>query len=71
MGQSERAMGQAFKRLGWGLAREGNTVNQRNTLNRKYLSQAIDGSLQCFGLDHDDLVYCHRPDPHTSNEETV
>ena len=84
LGQSEVVMGQAFKRLGWarmsyvvstkffwGLAREGNTVNQRNTLNRKYLSQAIDGSLQRFGLDHVDLVYCHRPDPHTPIEETV
>jgi len=84
MGQSEAVMGQAFKRLGWprmnfivstkffwGLAREGNTVNRRNTLNRKYLSQAIDGSLQRFGLDHVDLVYCHRPDPHTPIEETV
>ncbi|MBL0090576.1 MAG: aldo/keto reductase [Ideonella sp.] len=84
LGQSEVVMGQAFKRLGWprvsyvvstkfywGLAREGNTVNQRNTLNRKYLMQAIDGSLQRFGLDHVDLVYCHRPDPHTPIEETV
>jgi len=84
MGQSEAVMGQAFKRLGWprlnfivstkffwGMAREGNTVNRRNTLNRKYLSQAIDGSLQRFGLDHVDLVYCHRPDPHTPIEETV
>jgi aryl-alcohol dehydrogenase-like predicted oxidoreductase len=53
------------------MAREGNTVNRRNTLNRKYLSQAIDGSLQRFGLDHVDLVYCHRPDPHTPIEETV
>jgi voltage-dependent potassium channel beta subunit len=84
MGQSEAVMGQAFKRLGWprlnfivstkffwGMAREGNTVNRRNTLNRKYLSHAIDGSLQRFGLDHVDLVYCHRPDPHTPIEETV
>ena len=33
--------------------------------------QAIDGSLKRFGLDHIDLVYCHRPDPHTPVEETV
>jgi voltage-dependent potassium channel beta subunit len=84
LGKSEEVMGQAFKRLGWprlsyivstkffwGLAREGNTVNQRNTLNRKYLMQAIDGSLRRFGLDFVDLVYCHRPDPLTSIEETV
>jgi len=84
LGQSEQVMGDAIKRLGWarlsyvvstklfwGLAREGNTVNQRNTLNRKYLMQAIDGSLQRLGLDCVDLVYCHRPDPHTPIEETV
>ena len=33
--------------------------------------QAIDGSLQRFGLEHLDLVYCHRPDPNTPIEETV
>ena len=43
----------------------------RNTLNRKYLSQAIDGSLERIGLDFVDLVYCHRPDPETPIEETV
>ena len=84
LGKSEEVMGEAFRRLGWprlnyivstkfywGLAREGNTVNRRNTLNRKYLMQAIDGSLKRFGLEHIDLVYCHRPDPHTPVEETV
>ena len=60
----------------WGLAtrndpREGNTVNRMDTLNRKYLMQAIDGSLARMGLDFIDLVYCHRPDPHTPIEETV
>ena len=43
----------------------------RNTLNRKYLSQAIDGSLERLGLDFVDLVFCHRPDPKTPIEETV
>ena len=33
--------------------------------------QAIDGSLQRLRLDLIDLVYCHRPDPHTPIEETV
>jgi aryl-alcohol dehydrogenase-like predicted oxidoreductase len=33
--------------------------------------QAIDGSLARFGLEHVDLVYCHRSDPHTPIEETV
>ena len=84
-GRSEEVMGAALKRLGWprlnyvvstkffwGLPDPGGaTVNRRNTLNRKYLMQAIDGSLQRFGLEHLDLVYCHRPDPATPIEETV
>jgi len=54
----------------WGLP-DAVTVNRKNTLNRKYLMQAIDGSLQRFGLEHLDLVYCHRSDPNTPIEETV
>jgi voltage-dependent potassium channel beta subunit len=81
-GGSEGQMGRAIKELGWkrqsyvvstkfywGL--NGNMRNMRNTLNRKYLSQAIDGSLERMGLDFIDLVYCHRPDPKTPIEETV
>jgi voltage-dependent potassium channel beta subunit len=83
-GRSEVVMGDALKALKWprlnyivstkffwGLSREGNTVNRMDTLNRKYLMQAIDGSLQRMGLDFIDLVYCHRPDPQTPLEETV
>jgi aryl-alcohol dehydrogenase-like predicted oxidoreductase len=43
----------------------------RNTLNRKYLLQAIDGSLERLGLDFVDLLFCHRNDPNTPLEETV
>lgn len=84
LGKSEQVMGDAIKALKWprldyvvstkffwGLQREGNTVNKKDTLNRKYLMQAIDGSLKRMGLDFIDLVYCHRPDPHTPIEETV
>jgi voltage-dependent potassium channel beta subunit len=80
-GESERVMGQAFRDLGWkrheyivstklfwGIHDE---INMKNTLNRKYLSQAIDASLERFGLDFVDLVYCHRADPKTPIEETV
>ena len=80
-GESEIVMGQALKELKWprlnyvvstkfywGLHAG---INRQNTLNRKYLSQAIDGSLQRMGLDFIDLVYCHRPDPYTPIEETV
>jgi len=81
-GESERVMGRALARLGWerksylvstklfwGI--DDGAVNLSNTLNRKYLLQAIDGSLERFGLDFVDLVYCHRPDPETPIEETV
>jgi len=80
-GESEKIMGEAIRKLGWarheyvvstklfwGLYPD---VNMRNTLNRKYLSQAIDGSLRRFGLDFVDLVFCHRPDANTPIEETV
>ena len=33
--------------------------------------QAIDGSLERFGLDFVDLLFCHRADPNTPIEETV
>lgn len=83
-GQSEIVMGAALKALHWprldyivstkffwGLHKDGPTANKKDTLNRKYLTQAIDGSLKRMGLDFIDLVYCHRPDPHTPLEETV
>ena len=83
-GKSEVVMGEAFKALKWsrlsyivstkfywGLDRDAQPVNHKDTLNRKYLMQAIDGSLQRMGLDCIDLVYCHRSDPHTPIEETV
>jgi len=45
--------------------------NMKNTLNRKYLMQAIDGSLERLGLDFVDLLFCHRADPNTTIEETT
>jgi voltage-dependent potassium channel beta subunit len=83
-GNSEVVMGEALRRLKWprlnyvvstkffwGLDREGAAINRKDTLNRKYLMQALDGSLSRMGLDCIDLIYCHRPDPHTPIEETV
>jgi voltage-dependent potassium channel beta subunit len=80
-GRSEEIMGEALRRLDWprwsyvlttklfwGLHDD---VNMLNTLNRKYLLQAIDGSLERFGLDFVDVLYCHRADPETTIEETV
>ena len=80
-GESETIMGAVLKELAWpridyvvstkfywGM-RTG--PNNSNTLNRKYLLDAIDGSLRRLQLDYVDLVFCHRPDPHTPLEETV
>ena len=80
-GESERIMGKALVELGWprysyvistklfwGIYED---VNMRNTLNRKYLLQAMDASLDRLGLDFVDIVFCHRADPATPIEETV
>ena len=80
-GDSEKIMGEVLRKRSWprssyivstkffwGL-RDG--PNEKNTLNRKYLRQAIDGSLVRLQLDYVDLVFCHRADPGTPIEETV
>ena len=80
-GRAETIMGEALAKLGWRRAsyivstkfywglHDG--PNEKNTLNRKYLMQAIDGSLARLGLDYVDLAFCHRSDPETPIEETV
>ncbi len=81
LGKGEELMGAAIKELGWsrhkliistkfywGLSKG---PNERNTLNRKYLRHAIEGSLKRLQMDYVDLVYCHRSDPFTPIEETV
>jgi len=79
-GESERIMGEVLKKLAWPRSSTSSPQvllgitdgpNGKNTLNRKYLMQAIDGSLGRLQLDHVDLVYCHRADPDTPIEETV
>lgn len=80
-GKSEEVMGAALKKLGWrrssyvistkffwGL---NDGVNEKNTLNRKRLREAMDASLKRFEMEYVDLVFCHRPDPTTPIEETV
>jgi len=80
-GESEAIMGRVLQELGW--ARHSyvlttklfwgihDAVNAKNTLNRKYLMQAIDGSLDRLQQDFVDVLYCHRADPETPLEETV
>ena len=80
-GESETIMGEILAKLAWPRLRYivstkffwGITdgPNEKSTLNRKYLLNAIDGSLARLKLDYVDLVYCHRPDPATPIEETV
>jgi len=80
-GKSEEVMGAALKKLGW---RRGSylvstkffwglndSVNEKDTLNRKRLIEAMNGSLIRFDLDYIDLIFCHRPDATTPIEETV
>lgn len=80
-GKSETIMGEVLRQLGW--PRESYVIstklywglsegpNTKNTLNRKYLMHAIDGSLERLGLRFVDLLFCHRADPDTPVEETV
>ena len=78
-GKSEELMGEAFRQIGltrneyiltskfyWGIE---NRINFQNTLNRKYLNQALEGSLKRFKTDFIDVVYCHRYDPNTPIHE--
>jgi voltage-dependent potassium channel beta subunit len=80
-GESESIMGRALQQLDWprhsyvvstkffwGI-HEG--VNTSRTLNRKYLMQAMDASLERLQMEFVDLVFCHRADPDTPIEETV
>jgi voltage-dependent potassium channel beta subunit len=80
-GDSEKIMGEAIAQLGWERSSyvistklfwgiDGG-VNMSNTLNRKYLLQAIEGSLERLDLEFVDLLFCHRADPSTPIEETV
>jgi voltage-dependent potassium channel beta subunit len=80
-GRSEQIMGDAIAELGWprhtyvlstklfwGIH---DIPNMRNTLNRKYLLHAIDGSLVRLRVDFVDILFCHRSDDQTPIEETV
>jgi len=81
-GESEAIMGRAFQELGWPRwsyvlttklfwGMHGNVPNMHLTLNRKYLMQGIEASLERLQTDFVDVLLCHRPDPETPLEETV
>jgi voltage-dependent potassium channel beta subunit len=80
-GRAEWLLGAAIENLGW----ERSTYvlctklywgiqqwpHLRTTLNRKYLLQGIDGSLERLRTSFVDLLLCHRRDPETCIEEVV
>lgn len=76
-GEAEVLMGKALKefhredlvvstKIFWG----GNGPNDTG-LSRKHLLEGTKNSLKRLRLDYVDLLFCHRPDPHTPIEETV
>ncbi len=81
-GKAETLMGEALQQFNWprhsylvstkffwGI--HSDNPNAYFTLNRKYLLEGIDASLERLQMDYVDLVYCHRPAPQTPIEETV
>jgi len=78
-GESERIMGRALKKLGWGrdtycvsskVYWGGDLPTQRG-LSRKHVTDACHAALARLQVDYLDLYYCHRPDLQTPIEETV
>src|SRR5690625_2885347 len=76
-GESERIVGRTIARTrsDWILASKvGNPMGEernRQGLSRRWMLQALEGSLRRLGTDYLDLWYLHREDLHTPLEETV
>jgi voltage-dependent potassium channel beta subunit len=81
-GDSERIMGEAFKKLGWSRdsyvvsskVRWGAVPNPKPTqfgLSRKHIYEACIQAMQRLQVDYLDLYFCHRPDPEVPMEEVV
>ena len=78
-GESERIMGRALSKLGWGrdtycvsskVYWGGDRPTQRG-LSRKHIHDGCHAALERLQLDYLDLLFCHRPDLETPIEETV
>ncbi len=78
-GRAEEMMGSIIEKEGWKrsdlvIATKifwgGRGPNDRG-LSRKHIMEGIDASLERMHLEYVDLIFCHRPDPHTPMEETV
>ena len=77
--KAETMMGNVIKKLGWKRSDlvvstkifwGGDGPNDLG-LSRKHVLEGTWAALERFGMDYVDLVFCHRPDPHTPVEETV
>lgn len=78
-GQAELVMGEVVKKQGW--RREGLVLSTKifwggegpndTGLSHKHLVEGVHAALKRWQTDYLDLVFCHRPDPHTPIEETV
>jgi voltage-dependent potassium channel beta subunit len=78
-GNAETVMGNVIKRAGWKRSDlvittkifwGGKGPNDRG-LSRKHVIEGANSALARLQLDYVDVVFCHRPDPHTPIEETV
>ena len=78
-GKAETMMGNVIKKQGW--KRSDLVVSTKifwggggpndMGLSRKHIIEGTKAAIQRFQMDYVDLVFCHRPDPHTPIEETV
>jgi voltage-dependent potassium channel beta subunit len=78
-GKAEITMGNVLKRTGW--PREDYVLSTKIFwggkgpndlgLSYKHIIEGVNKSLRRLQVDYVDLVFCHRPDPHTPIEETV
>ena len=78
-GKAETMMGNVIKKQGW--KRSDLVVSTKIFwggpgpndlgLSRKHVIEGTKAAIERFQMDYVDLVFCHRPDPHTPVEETV
>lgn len=78
-GKAETMMGNVIKKQGWKRSDlvvstkifwGGDGPNDLG-LSRKHVIEGTKAAIERFQMDYVDLVFCHRPDPHTPVEETV